>query len=70
MITLYTIHCPKCRVLEMKLKQTNLEFTTIDDEDAVVEVGKMNGIIGAPILQVDDKFLDFNAAVKFVNNNK
>ena len=54
----------------MKLKQTNLEFTTIDDEDAVVEVGKMNGIIGAPILQVDDKFLDFNAAVKFVNNNK
>ena len=70
MIKLYTIHCPRCRILEMKLKQSNLEFETIDDEDTVVSVGREHGIVGAPFMEVDGTFMKFEDAVKFVNSKR
>ena len=70
MIVLYTIHCARCKVLEMKLKQTGLEYSVVDDEDAVVNAGKEHGITGAPILEVDGEFLKFEDAVKFVNEHR
>ena len=36
---LYTIHCPKCRVLETKLKQKNIEYEEISDEKKLLELG-------------------------------
>ena len=70
MIKLYTIHCPRCKILEMKLKQTNLEFETIDDESTVVNVGREHSITGAPFMEVDGEFLKFEDAVKFVNSKR
>ena len=70
MVTLYTIHCPRCRILEIKLNQLGIEHTVVDDEDTVVSVGREHGIIGAPILEVDGKFMKFEDAVKFINERK
>lgn len=70
MIKLYTIHCPRCKILEMKLKQSNLEFETIDDENAVVNAAKEHGITGAPFMEVDGEYLKFEDAVKFVNSKR
>lgn len=67
MVTLYTTHCPMCGVLEKKLKASNIEFDTVDDIDTVVNIGKENGIMSAPILKVDDKVMGFAEAVKWVN---
>ena len=49
MITLYTTHCPKCRVLEKKLAQKNVQYNEITD---VSEMQKL-GIKSAPVLEVD-----------------
>lgn len=54
----------------MKLKQTNLEFETIDNEDTVVSVGNEHGIRQAPFIEVDGEYLKFEDAVKFVNSKR
>ena len=38
-IILYTTHCPRCTVLEKKLKQKNIPYLTIDDEEVMKEAG-------------------------------
>lgn len=63
MITLYSTHCPRCRVLETKLTQKNIEFNVVTD------VNKMEllGIQSVPVLEVDGKLLNFTDAVTWVN---
>lgn len=63
---LYTQGCPKCKVLEMKLKQKNIDYETISD----IEIMKNKGISSLPVLEVDDKLYNFTDAVKFVNELK
>lgn len=64
MVTLYSTNCPKCKVLEMKLKQKNIEFNTITD---IQEMSAL-GIKSAPTLKLDDdNILDFSKAIKWVN---
>ena len=67
MITLYTIHCARCKILEMKLKQKNINFETVEDEAEVVAYGTAHGIRTAPLLDVDGECLGYEAAVKWVN---
>jgi len=67
MIKLYSTHCPRCRIVEMKLAQKNIEFEMVDDEDTVREVGITNHIMSAPILQVEDEYLDFTNAIAYIN---
>jgi glutaredoxin-related protein len=63
MVTLYSTHCPRCRVLETKLTQKNIEFNVVTD------VNKMEslGIQSVPILKVDDELLNFTDAIAWVN---
>ena len=63
MITLYTTHCPKCVVLEKKLRQKGIEFSVVED---IVEMEKM-GIHYAPALKVDNELMNFTKAVEWVN---
>ena len=39
MITLYTTNCPKCRILEQKLKSKNIEYIEFTDVDKMIEMG-------------------------------
>ena len=60
-VILYTTHCPKCKVLETKLKQKAIDFEIIDDENAMIDKGFMS----APMLEVDEKVMDFSAAINW-----
>lgn len=63
MVTLFSTNCPKCRVLEQKLNQKNISFNKNSDMNEVIEKGFMS----APVLKIDDVYLDFTSAVKWVN---
>ena len=60
---LYTTHCPKCNVLEKKLKSKNIEFEICEDIDLMLS----KGIQQAPYLEVDNELMDFSKAIKWVN---
>jgi len=66
MIKFYTIDCPKCKVLEIKLTKANLPYEVERDKAKVLEVGREHNVLSAPILQVDDKFLNFSDAIKYL----
>lgn len=61
-LVLYTTHCPKCNVLTTKLNAANIKYDICED----IEIMESKGIISAPMLEVDDKMLDFGQAIKWV----
>ena len=61
-VILYSTNCPKCNVLETKLKQKNIEHEICTDIDLM----QSKGMLTAPNLEVDGKLMDFSAAVKWV----
>ena len=63
MVILYSTHCPKCRVLETKLKQKNIHYEECNDADEMLS----KGIQSVPALEIDGELLDFGDAVKWVN---
>ena len=62
-IILYSTHCPRCTVLEAKLKQKNIEYQEINNIDEMLKLG----IQAVPQLKVDGKLMDFSEAIKWVN---
>lgn len=62
-ITLYTVDCPKCKVLEKKLNNANIEYTVCKDTKIMTK----KNIIKLPMLGVDDKLLTFKEAVDMIN---
>ena len=62
-VTLYTTHCPKCKILETKLNTKNVQYTEISNIDEIEKAG-FNSV---PILKVDDKVLKFGDANKWIN---
>lgn len=63
MITLYSTHCPRCHVLETKLRQKNIQYQVVDDVDKMLALG----IKEAPQLSVDGAMMSFGEAIKWVN---
>ncbi len=67
-VTLYTTHCPKCSVLEQKLNLASIPFDIVEG-DAAIDAMTAKGFMSAPILEVDNKCMEFSEAVKWVNAN-
>lgn len=65
-ITLYTINCPQCIILEKKLKIDGIRFEVVEDETVFNE----KGITLFPVLEVDDKMLSFTEAVQWLKEIK
>lgn len=63
-IILYTTHCPKCSVIEKKLKQKNIQYEEIND----IEIMKEKGYLTVPILELDGKSMDFKVAIDWINS--
>ncbi len=61
-VILFTTHCPKCRVLAMKLEEKKIKYETRTDVDEMIELG----IMSAPMLKVNGKFFDFSAAMNWI----
>ena len=66
MITLYTTHCPKCKILEQKLKAKNIEYIEFTDVDKMIKMG----FSMMPMLEVDGIVMDFATANKWINEFK
>lgn len=60
MITLYSTGCPKCNILEGRLTNDKIDFTISNDIDKLIEMGFQN----APILQINDQFIEYGEAMK------
>lgn len=64
-MTLYTIGCPKCNILEKKLQAKDIAFEIVSDKKKIQE----KGITSLPVLELDTgEQLAFGDAVKWVNN--
>lgn len=65
-VKLYTTHCPKCKVLEKKLKGSNIEYEEITDVQLMTE----KNILSVPVLEVDGEYLQFTEANDWINGYK
>lgn len=63
MVTLYTIDCGKCKILEKKLNDAGITYFVCRDRDLM----KSKGFDFMPVLEVDGKYMNFAEAVKWVN---
>ena len=61
-MTLYTTHCPRCRVLEAALASKGAAYDTCDDAQKMIELG----FTEAPVLEVGDRRLSYAEAMKYV----
>ena len=56
--------CPRCRVLSQKLDAAGIDYkTTLDVKEIIAQ-----GFMSVPVLKVDNEYMDFGQAVKWVNN--
>ena len=63
-VTLFTTHCPKCKVIEKKLAQKNIEYEMVED----INIMKEKGFKSLPMLEVDGQIFNFVEANKWVTN--
>jgi glutaredoxin-related protein len=64
-IILYTTHCPKCKVLQLKLEKLNLSFEICED----IETMETLGFKTSPMLSINNKIYNFQEAVKFLKGD-
>lgn len=64
MVKLYSTHCPKCNILEKKLKDKNINYEEINDLDLMISLG----FTQTPMLEVDNEIMDFKRANNWINN--
>lgn len=64
MIKLYTTHCPKCKVIEKKLAQKNIQYIEVTDVDEMQRLGFKS----VPILEVDGKIMNMTDANRWIMN--
>lgn len=62
-VILYTTHCPRCEVLEKKLASKGIIHEIVTDTSSMIE----KGFTTAPMLEVDNKLMDFKEANTWIN---
>ena len=62
-VVMYSTNCPKCRVLEMKLKAKGIGHSVVTDVDEMVA----KGMTSAPALEVDGELMGFAEAMRWVS---
>ena len=62
-VVLYSTNCPKCKVLEMKMKKKNIDYVVNNDISPLIE----KGYKAAPVLLVGDSYKEFSEAVSWIN---
>lgn len=63
-VDLYTTHCPRCLVLEEKLKQKNILYTEHTNTEEMINLNYSL----VPVLIVDNEQYSFGEAVQWVNS--
>lgn len=60
MVILYSTGCPKCNLLEKRLTASNIDYKISDDVEILIE----KGFQSAPVLQINDEYLDYASAMR------
>lgn len=63
LVTLYSNGCPRCDILEKKLKDKGIEYIHVTDVEEMLSLGFKD----VPKLEVDGEIMDFGNAIKWVN---
>ena len=66
-VFLYSTNCPRCVILETKLKQKNIKYLVKNSEDDLNKLFE-EGFREMPVLEVDNTKYTFGEAVQLVNN--
>lgn len=61
-VIFWSTHCPRCKVLEVKLKQKGIDY----EENNSVDEMTAKGFKEAPKLEVDGVVMDFKQAVDWI----
>lgn len=61
-VVLYSTHCPKCNILETKLKQKSISYKEVNDVDLMLS----KGFTSVPKLEVDGVVYDYKDAVDWI----
>jgi hypothetical protein len=65
-IILYTIDCPRCKVLEKKLQQKGINYSICNDIKIMTE----KNIQELPVLSIDEKLYQYKEAINWINGGK
>ena len=63
-IILYSTGCPKCEILKKKMGEKNISYTEINDTNIMIK----KNITFVPVLEINEKILNYKEAVDFVNS--
>lgn len=67
MITIYkTEHCPMCKLLIQKLEEKHVTFNIVSE----IDILKQKNILQVPMLEVNNKLLNFQEALKWIGEYK
>lgn len=61
-IILYSTHCPKCIILERKLKEKGIGYTVETDMNAIEKTGFRT----VPLLSVNGEIKEFSEAINWI----
>lgn len=61
-VVFHSSHCPRCKILEIKLKDKGIEY----EENNDIQVMLSKGLETAPALEVDGKLMGFKEAVDWI----
>ncbi len=62
-VVFYSTHCPRCNILEKKMKQKNIQYEEVNDIDIITT----KGYLTVPVLEVDGKSMDYKNANDWIN---
>lgn len=66
-IKVYSSGCPKCKILEKKLQQHNIEFETINDFDSDELIKR--GFYSLPIADINGDLHTFQETIQWIDDN-
>lgn len=65
-VVMYSTNCPKCNVLEKKMRIKNIKYEVVTDLDVI----ENKRFMSMPMLEVDGKILDFRQAISWVDEQE
>lgn len=68
MVTLYSSHCPKCKVLEKLMEQKGIEFELVDDESVYLPIADNNNIMSMPFAEINGEIVNTKGLQNYINN--
>lgn len=67
MIVLYSNDCPRCKLLEQRLKEKGIEYEKTDNFDYLISLN----VSSVPMLKIDElTILPFELAMKYINKER